>query len=214
MDILKTIGSCVAAMVAVAAGLGNASAAPLSFVAVRAPVHCIFNTPCAVVSSTDSFATIDVSSLVWSGTAHLESRTFSVNFSAPIGLKNFYEYRVDMTQTVTSADAACITAVSIDFGPVVKLQYNGVGPLDDGYVIFQGGVGSIGLLAVDETNGVITFTFSQPICAGTAPGTTGQASRLFGLASALPPRSVVAKVSVPGLDPIDVTARAPEQRKH
>ena len=213
MDILKTIGSCVVAMVAVAAGLGNASAAPLSFVNVRAPVHCIFNTPCAVVASTDSFATIDVSSLVWSGTAHLQSRTFSVTFASPIGLKNFYEYRVDLTQTITNADAACITDLSIDFGPVIKLQYNGAGPLDDGYVLFQGGVGSIGLSAVDETNGVITFTFSQPICAGTTPG-TGQASRLFGLASAFPPRAVVAKVSVPGLDPIDVQARAPEQRKH
>jgi len=68
-------------------------------------------------------------------------------------------------------------------------------------------------LAVDETNGVITFTFSQPICAGTTPG-TGQASRFFGLASAFPPRAVVAKVSVPGLDPIDVKATVPEQRKH
>ena len=122
MDILKTIGSCVAAMVAVAAGLGNARAAPLNFVNVRAPVHCIFNTPCAVLVSTDAFATIDVSSLVWQGTAHLQSRTFKVNFAAPIGEKEFYEYRVDMTQTVTSADAACITDLSIDFGPVFKLQ--------------------------------------------------------------------------------------------
>ena len=138
VDILKTIGSCVAAMVAVAAGLGNARAAPLNFVNVRAPVHCIFNTPCAVLASTDTFATIDVSSLVWQGTAHLQSRTFKVNFAAPIGEKEFYEYRVDMTQTVTSADAACITDLSIDFGPVFKLQYNGAGALDDGYVIFQG----------------------------------------------------------------------------
>lgn len=213
MDIFKTTELCVAAMVAVAAGLGNASAAPLSFVNVRAPVHCIFNTPCAVLASTNSFATIDNSSLIWTGTAHLQSRTFSVNFGSPIGVKEFYEYRVDMTQTTAIADAGCITAVSIDFGPVVRLQYNVAGPLDDGYVLFQG-TGTIGLSAVDETNGVITFTFSQPICASTTPDATGQASRLFGLASISPPRAVVAKVSVPGRDPIDVQARAPELRKH
>ena len=69
MDIFKTTELCVAAMVAVAAGLGNASAAPLSFVNVRAPVHCIFNTPCAVLASTDSFATIDdfIPDMDWHG---------------------------------------------------------------------------------------------------------------------------------------------------
>src|SRR5271169_1808065 len=98
--------------------VGERQCCPLSFVNVRAPVHCLFNMPCAVVASTDSFATIDASSLVWQGTANLQSRTFKVTFGAPIGEKEFYEYRVEMTQTITSADAADITDLSIDFGSV------------------------------------------------------------------------------------------------
>jgi hypothetical protein len=152
--------------------------------------------------------TISVSSPAWSGTAHLETRTFRSSFGTPTGEKNFYEYRVDLTQTVTIADATCITDLSIDFGPVIKLQFDGGGPLDHGYVI-QGNASAIGLLAVDQTNGVITFTFSQPVCAGATPG-TGQASRVFGIASSFPPKAIVAKVSVPGLDPIAVTARGPQ----
>lgn len=194
-------------MVALAAGPGNARATPLNFVTVRAPLHCILNTPCAEVQSTATFTTIGVSSQVWSGTARLQTRTFLSSFP-PTGPKNFYEYRVDLTQTVTNAEFACITDLAIDFGPLIKLQYNGAGPLDHGYVL-QDSAGAIGLSAVDQTNDVITFTFSEPICAGTTPS-TGRASRVFGLASPFPPKAIVATVNVPGLDPINVTARAPQ----
>ncbi len=101
-----------------------------------------------------------------------------------------------------------MTDIAVDSGPVIKLQFDGGGPLDYGYVI-QNSAGAVGLLAVDQTNGVITFTFDQPICAATATARTGQASRVIGVASPFPPKAIVAKVSVPGLDPIGVAARAP-----
>jgi hypothetical protein len=161
------------------------------------------------VQWTDTFVTI--SSPIWSGIARLETRTFRSSFGTPTGEKNFYEYRVDLTQTITIADATCITDLSIDFGPVIKLQFDGGGPLDSGYVI-QGTTSAIGLSAVDQTNGVITFTFSQPVCAGATPG-TGQASRVFGIASPFPPKAIVAHVNVPGLDSIAVATRGPQQSR-
>jgi hypothetical protein len=101
-----------------------------------------------------------------------------------------------------------VTDISVDFGPVTKLQYNKAGPLDDVFVVTKGGLGSVGLYAVDQTGSVITFTFNQPVCAGTKPG-SGMTSYFFGLASDKPPKSISANVSVPGLDPIAVPARAP-----
>ena len=201
----------MATIAAVAAGSGIARATPLTFVTVRAPLRCSLNIPCMEIGAIDTDVTINVSSPVWSGIARLQTRTFRASFP-PTGPKNFYEYRVDLTQAVTNADAACITDLAIDFGPVIKLQYNGAGPLDHGYVVDRGRASTIGLLAVDQTNGVITFTFNEPICAGAAPG-TGRASRSFGMASPFPPRAIVARVSVPGLDPIPAQARAPQHRQ-
>ncbi len=95
---------------------------------------------------------------------------------------------------------------------MTKLQYNTAGPLDDVFVVTKGGLGTVGLLAVDKTGDAITFTFNQPVCAGSAPG-KGHTSYFFGLASDHPPKSITAKVNVPGLLPIDVKARAPGQLK-
>lgn len=210
MNILNRVGPCLAAIAAVAVGAVNARATPLNFVTVCAPLHCVvLNTPCVETQSTVTVGIIGVSSLVWSGPARVQTRTFKLNFP-PTGPKNFYEYQVDLTHAVTDAEFACITDLAIDFGPLIKLQYNGTGQLDHVYVL-QDSASAIGLLAVDQTNGVITFTFSEPICAGVTPG-TGHASRVFGLASPFPPKAIVAKVSVPALDPIDVAARAPQHR--
>lgn len=197
----------VAAML-VLAPAAPALAAPLSFVNVGAPaINCVFNTACTL-TVTDSVDTIVVSPLLWTGTARLQSRTFAGAAGAPGAGKTAYEYRVDLTQAVSDGEVPCVTDIAIDFGAVTKLQYNKVGPLDDVFVVTSGGLGSIGLYAVDQTGSVITFTFNQPVCAGPSPG-KGHTSYFFGLASAYPPKGIVAKVSVPGLLPIDVKARAP-----
>jgi len=185
-----------------------AQASPLNFVNVTAPdINCVFNTTCKV-TVTDSVDTIVVPGPVWTGNGRLQSRTITGAAGAPGAGKTAYVYRVDLTQAVSDAEAPCVTDIAIDFGPVTKLQYNKVGPLDDVYVVTKGGLGTIGLFAVDQTGDVITFTFNQPVCAGPSPG-KGHTSYFFGLASAFPPKAITAKVSVPGLDPIDVKARAP-----
>jgi hypothetical protein len=198
--------SLSALLVAIAPAM--AQAATLSFVNVGAPaINCVFNTTCTV-TVTDSVDAIVVPPALWTGNARLQSRTFPGAAGAPGAGKTAYEYRVDLTQVVSSGEVPCVTDIAVDFGPLTKLQYDKSGPLDDVYVVTKGGIGTIGLYHVEQTGNIITFTFNQPVCAGPSPG-TGHSSYFFGLASAYPPKAINAKVSVPGLEPIDTKARAP-----
>lgn len=196
--------------VATLAMAASAQAAPLNFVNVSAPgINCVFSATCTV-TVTDSVDTITVPPGLWTGNARLQSRTFVGAPGTPGAGKTAYEYRVDLTQVVSSGEVPCVTDLAVDFGPVTKLQYNKAGPLDDVFVVAKGGLGSVGLYAVDKTGDLVTFTFNEPVCAGATPG-TGATSYFFGLASVNPPKLIVAYVSVPGLLPIDVKVRAPAQ---
>jgi len=116
---------------------------------------------------------------------------------------------VDLTTAVTNAEFSCVTDLAVDFGPVTKLQYNNVGPLDDVYVVTHGGLGKIGILSAEQTGSIITFTFSQPVCAGYTPN-TGDTTFFFGVTSEFAPHAITAKVGVPGELPVDVKARGPD----
>ena len=205
--------SCSAA--ALLAASAAAQAASLTVVTVAAPdINCVFETDCTIVV-TDSVGNIPIPNIV-SGAARLQSRTFEGKPGAPAAGKFGYEYRVDLTSAVTNAEFSCVTDLEVDFGPVTKLQYNKAGPDDDVYVVTKGGLGTIGLLSAEQTGNVITFTFSQPVCAASnwadPPGAKGQTTFFFGLTSATAPRAIVAHVGAPGLDPLDVKARAPTHR--
>jgi hypothetical protein len=113
-----------------------------------------------------------------------------------------------LTQATAIGDVACVTGLDVDFGPVTELQYNKMGPLDDVFVVTKGGLGTIGLSSAVQNHNVITFTFSQPVCAADT-SSPGQTSFFFGLASAHPPKGIAAVIEAPGLNPIDVKARAP-----
>jgi hypothetical protein len=185
-----------------------AQAAPLSFVNVSAPdINCVFNTTCTV-TVTDHIGIIAVPPLLWTGSARLQSRTYPGAAGAPGAGKTAYEYRVDLTQAVSDGEAPCVTDISLDFGPVTKLQYNKVGPLDDVFVVTKGGLGTVGLLDVEQNGNVVTFTFNQPVCAGASAG-KGMTTYFFGLASDHAPHAITARVSVPGLLPIDTPANGP-----
>jgi hypothetical protein len=186
---------------------GVASAAPLTVVKVAAPdINCVFETDCTIVV-TDSVGLIPLPTVT--GVARLQSRTFAGQPGAPAAGKTGYEYRLDLTQATAIGDVACVTALDVDFGPVTKLQYNKVGPADDVFVITKGGLGTIGLASAVQNRNIITFTFSQPVCAADTSG-PGQTTFFFGLASIHPPKAIVATVEVPGLFPgVDVKARAP-----
>ena len=206
MSMARNLSCCAAALVAAA---GAAQAASLSVVDVSAPaINCVFETDCTIIVN-DSVGTIPLPSAT--GTARLQSRTFPGKDGAPAAGLNGYEYRVDLTQATAIGDVACVTALSVDFGPVAKLQYNNVGPADDVFVVTKGGLGTIGLASAEQTGNVIKFTFSQPVCAADAIS-KGQTTFFFGLAAKGAPTGIVAHVEVPGLDDVDVKARAPMHR--
>jgi hypothetical protein len=184
-----------------------ASGAPLTVVKVAAPdINCVFETDCTIVV-TDSVGNIALPNIT--GAARLQSRTFAGQLGAPGAGKTGYEYRLDLTQATAIGDVACVTGLDVDFGPVTKLQYNKVGPTDDVFVVTKGGLGTIGLASVVQNRNIITFTFSQPVCAADTSG-PGHTTFFFGLASIHPPQAIVATVEAPGIFPdLDVKARAP-----
>ena len=200
----KAIRLCAAA--AVLAAPAAVQAASLNVVKVTAPdVNCVFDPSCKL-TVTDSVSDIVAPGIM--GKAILQSRTFSGAAGAPGAGLTGYEYRVDMTQATTSNDAACVSDLTVDFGPLMKLQYDKVGPDDDVYVVTKGGLGSIGLFSADMTDTKITFVFDQPVCAG-VEGKKGDTSYFFGLAAKGAPTGITASVGVPGWMPVDVKARAP-----
>jgi len=186
---------------------GVAGAAPLNVVTVSAPeINCIYETDCTV-TVTDTVAAITLPSMT--GAGRLQSRTFAGQAGAPAAGKTGYEYRLDMTQATAIGDVACVTGLEVNFGPVAKLQYNKVGPVDDVFVITKGGLGNIGLASAEQDRNTITFTFSQPVCAADTSG-PGKSTFFFGLTSTHTPKGIVAKVEVPAFDPVDIKARAPD----
>lgn len=181
---------------------------PNALTFVNADAHavaCIFSTTCSV-TVTDTTGSIPFPPGV-TGTGLLQSRSFTGGAGSPGAGKNVYEYRVDMTQAVSSGEVPCVTDVAVDFGPTTRFSYDGTGTLYDVYVITSGGIGSVGLYDVSRTGNSIDFTFNQPVCAGPTPG-SGKTSYFFGLASVSPPHSVTAHVGWPGLDPLAVPGRA------
>jgi hypothetical protein len=186
---------------------GVAAATPLTVVTVAAPdINCVFETDCTVVV-TDSVGTIALPGST--GTARLQSRTFAGMAGAPGAGKTAYEYRVDLTQATAIGDVSCVTGLSVDFGPVSKLQYNKVGPVDDVFVVTKGGLGTIGLASAEQNRNIISFTFSQPVCAADTSG-PGKTTFFFGLASIHAPKAIAATIEAPGVFPdLDVKARAP-----
>jgi hypothetical protein len=209
MEMLVTRGVCPAAVFLIALVSGAAQAASLTVVDVNAPaINCVFHTNCAITVS-DHVSDIPMPNQI-TGKARLQSRTYTAGPGSPAAGNTGYQYRVDLTQAVPTGEFACVTDLEVDFGPATKLQYNTTGPLDDVFVITHGGLGTIGLSSATETSNVITFNFSQPICAGDSPG-KGATSFFFGLASTHAPKSVTAHVAVSGLLPSDtpVPAQAP-----
>jgi hypothetical protein len=176
-----------------------AQAAPLAVVNVGFPaINCVFNTSCTI-GVTDSSGAIPLGGI--SGTAVLQSRTF-------VGGPG-YMYRVNLTNAVGIVNIPCITALRVSFGPVVSLQYNAAGPLDQVFVATSGGIGTIGLASADLTGNDVTFTFSSPVCAGGSPG-TGDTTFFFGLASTAAPKAITAQAfALGGAGPLFVPARAP-----
>jgi hypothetical protein len=199
----KLILACAAALLATAAQAQDRPAQPVSLKIVKAASHtidCVFKsgTDCTGGGTAGS-AGVSIFSLAGAtGNALMQNSTALAAPNTPGAGRTVYFYRVDLTEVSAIGDFACITDITIDFGPIVSLQYGGSGPPGDVFVVTQGGTGSIGLSSAMQTGRNITFTFEQPICAASAPA-RGEASFSFGLTAATGPRPSNAALSQPGV---------------
>jgi hypothetical protein len=184
----------------------SAQAAPLTIVEVGFPaVNCIFNTTCTIVVN-DSSGAISVPGSAEKG--FLQSRTWNGATGAPMVGKMGYLYRVSMTPAAAIA-APCVATLKINFGPILKFQYKAGGPLADVFVGTSGGLGTISLASADQTNGIITFVFARPVCAG-ATVKASETSYFFGLAAAGTPKPITAQMQLTGGSTVSLPARAQE----
>lgn len=175
---------------------------------VSAPaINCKFDTDCriTVTDTTDHFT---IGPTV--GDAFLQSRTFPPGQpgTAAAGLYA-YLYRIDLTQLAGVTALPCVTQLSIDFGPVERIDYDDDGSTEHVFIITAGGLGSVAPSSVDKQGRIITFSFNPPVCAGSSPG-TGQTSYFFGLTSTNPPRHVTAEIRDTLGGAISLDARVPE----
>jgi hypothetical protein len=194
--------SAVAALIAAPCAAANGGA--LKIVDVAAPaINCVFSPLCSVIP-TDSTAAIPLA--FTAGNPFLQSRTFFGVGGTPGGGHTAYEYRVDLRSAAGSGD--CLLGLVVNFGPIVKLPYR-PGQVADVYVITQGGLGTVGIKSAEQDGGVITFTFTKPMCVGTNPG-AGESTFFFGLASNRAPRTITAGMFAFGNPPfLSLEARAP-----
>lgn len=168
-------------------------------------VNCVFAPDCSV-PATDTVTAIPFPPGI-SGSGQLQTRTFVGAPKSAAAGKTAYQYRVDLTQAVDEGEAACVTDLTLDFGSVSRLPYNGRRGYDV-FVIDQGEPGRIRLLDVVQMGTRVTLTFARPICAGARPG-LGQSSYFIGMASDSPPRTVTATLGWPGLDGLTMSAQTP-----
>jgi hypothetical protein len=100
-----------------------------------------------------------------------QSRMFTGEVGTPAAGRYGFEYRIDITEVGAVTGASCISALTIDFGPVVPMDFAGDGQAADGYVVVQGGLGSIAPSDVTQRDNQINVRFLSPkICASGRPG--------------------------------------------
>ncbi len=179
----------------------TAPAVPLSIASVSAPdINCIFDADCKIVvdDTTDKFTLPG-----GIGEGFLQSRLWPVGEPGTKGQGLYpYLYRIDAREIKAATAEACVSTKTIEFGPIVPMDFDGNGSKEDVFVITKGALGSIAPASVEQTGNDLTFTFSPPIC-------PGDSSFFFGLASKYPKQDVTAKLKGSlGFD-VDLRARAP-----
>jgi hypothetical protein len=183
------------------------AAAPLKVVNVSAPaINCVFNTPCTItVNDMDDNVTLSAG-----GTGTLKSRTFKGYPGSPADGLFGYEYRLDLRNAVGAENNACIDWMTITFGPVIStLDFDGDRKPDHVFVVTSGGLGTIGIASAVQTGNNIKFTFTAPVCEGSAPG-KGAGSFVWGLVSKGPAKFVTATLHEPRGATHVVKSRSPQ----
>ena len=205
MLLTTTLGAAGTAQAApVARPLAEVASTALSIVDVAAPdINCLFDIDCTI--TVDDLASHFLPPAA-TGDAFLQSRLWPAGEAGTSGADLYpYLYRIDLRNAVGVTAAACVTEMSIDFGPIAQLDYNGDTKPEDIFVITKGGLGTIKPTKATQDAGKITFYFDPAACVGASRG-KGDSTFFFGLASKLPPQVVPAHLG--GTLGLDVTLRA------
>ena len=121
------------------------------------------------------------------GDASLQTRLFPEGEEGTMGAGAYvYLYRVDLSQvTSDSQPGTCVTQVSLPFGTVAPLDYEGDGALEDYFVVSENGaLGSVAPSAVEQDTGTweIYISFANPVCPGYGDS-PGESSFFIGFAA-------------------------------
>lgn len=165
----------------------------LSIVAVKAPdINCKFDPSCKIVVE-DSVGQFALTAAT--GEGRLQSRTWPAGKPGTAGAGlTAYLYRIDLSSVVAVAAEACVSKLRLDFGSVAPVDYDGSGKPKDVFVIKEGGLGILGPTSAKKTGSTIVFSFANPVCPGSSPG-TGVSSFFFGLASTQLPHTANAQIT-------------------
>ena len=194
-------------------GSHSANAAPTAALTVASvhasDVKCLFDTDCTIFVD-DTASTFTFDSMAGSGL--LQSRLWERGQTGTEGVGLFpYLYRIDMTELVGPGNPACVTSLSLDFGPIVPLDYDGDSSLEDIFIVTSGAVGSVAPSAIDLTDGKLTLSFSPPVCGDFSPSqNNGESTFFMGLASPFREHAVTAEVSSNWDEPLSLATRAPD----
>ena len=186
---------------------GASGCRSLTIAPVGAPaINCVFDGDCTieVTDFVDEF-TVPLAS----GNGRLQSRSQPPGEAGTPGAGLYaHEYRVNLTPSGALTAIVCVRSLSLDFGPIKRLDYDADGDLDDVYVVTSGGLGTVAPSAARQRGGRVTFTFQPGVCPGNAPG-NGQTSFSFGLASEHPAGPVTSTVRFEDGSSTTVDARSP-----
>ncbi|MEU3690412.1 M64 family metallopeptidase [Streptomyces narbonensis] len=163
-------------------------------------IECVFDPSGAAVPN-DIAPAIQIAGATGSGS--LQSRLYPRGVAGSAGAGKYpYEYRVDMTPVSGPLPASAVRTLSLDFGPVSRVDYDGTGG-SDLFVIAQGGPGTVRPVSVTQRGNRLTIDFGTP---GVAAGNSGF---FLGLTSDHPPRDTTARITDGAGNTHTLATRAP-----
>ncbi|MEV4431102.1 M64 family metallopeptidase [Streptomyces sp. R-07] len=163
-------------------------------------IECVF-APSGAPVPNDIAPAIQIAGATGSGS--LQSRLYPHGVAGSVGAGRYpYEYRVDMTPVSGPLPAAAVRTLSLDFGPVSRINYDGTGG-SDLFVITQGGPGTVRPTSVTQRENRLTIAFGAPGVAA------GNSSFTIGLTSDHPPRDTTAQVTDGAGNTHTIATRAP-----
>ena len=138
MLLTMALGAAPVAQAApVARPVAAATAIALNIVEVAAPnINCLFDTDCTII--VDDLASHFLPPAA-TGDAFLQSRLWPAGETGTSGAGLYpYLYRIDLRNAVGVTAASCVTEMSINFGPVASMDYNGDTKPEQVFVVTKG----------------------------------------------------------------------------